>query len=329
MHKLREQGKHFSSLHTNCVNYDTFLALHSHFPSTIILNDLNKTRISSRHNLVRSSLRLKRAVTMYFGQYQLPQLSSEEDWEFCREVEAVLNILKDVSTLVQNEKGLYAAYGPVMRMELHKKLNSDTMEIIDVNNWGKTPKAPRVTVDVATWSDKGKECKQRALLECERKFFGNRSEDVIRGASEIKLKDREKAALVLDKRTCANTNVLSKRAWQDACNALKEFYISFYTTAMAYKRMKKSGTTVQEQQQEEKEDEKPTADNDDFAELFESFDAENEDNLVSETDMRRHDTRRGGLEYEKVIKNWTRYRVPWKNSTKRLREIQNVILSKA
>ena len=50
------------------------------------------------------------------------------------EIETVLNVSKDVSTLAQNKEGLYAAYGPVMRMELHKKLNSNTMEIIDFSN---------------------------------------------------------------------------------------------------------------------------------------------------------------------------------------------------
>ena len=98
-----------------------------------------------------------------------------------------------------------------MGMELYKKFNSDTMGMIDVRNWGKITKSPRVRVDIATWSDKGRECKERALLECERIFFGNRPEDVLGDASKIQFKDREKAALVLDKQTCANTNALSER----------------------------------------------------------------------------------------------------------------------
>ena len=46
-----------------------------------------------------------------------------------------------------------------MRMDLHKKLDSNTMEIIDIRNWGKIVKALRVTVDVAIWSGKRRECK--------------------------------------------------------------------------------------------------------------------------------------------------------------------------
>ena len=205
------------------------------------------------------------------------------------------------------KKSLYAAYDPVMRLELQKKLNSNTMEMIDVNNWEKISNVSRVTLDVATLSYKVKECKQRALLECERRFLGNWSEDVLGNALDIKVKDREKAALVLNKEICANTKIFSKRAWHDTCNALKELYIRFYTMAMAYKRMKKSGTIVQGKVQREKEDETSTADNDDFAELLKNFHTEKEDSLVSETDVRRRDTRRGDLKNEKIIKNWTRY----------------------
>ena len=38
---------------------------------------------------------------------------------------------------------------------------------------------------------------------------------------------------------------------------------------------------------------------------------ENEEILISEADMRTRDTRRGRLEYEDVMKNWTKYCVPW------------------
>ena len=53
---------------------------------------------------------------------------------------------------------------------------------------------------------------------------------------------------------------------------------------------------------------------------------ENEETLISEIDIRRHNTIRGGLEYETVIKTWTRYRIPWKKSTKNSGE--NMILLK-
>ena len=71
--------------------------------------------------------------------------------------------------------------------------------------------------------------------------------------------------------------------------------------------------------QEEKEDETPKVDNDDFVELFENFDMENEENLTSETDIRRGDIRRGGLEYETVTKTRQYIAYHGKNSTKNSR----------
>ena len=150
------------------MNYDSFLKLHPELPSSVILRDLNETRISSGHNLIRSLIRLKQVVTMYFGQYQLPQLLTEDDWKFCCEVGAVLNISKDVSTLAQNEKHLNAAFGPVMRKVMHQKLKKETVMMIDVGAWIKQTKDPRIEVHISTWSEEGGECKQRVMLEFER-----------------------------------------------------------------------------------------------------------------------------------------------------------------
>ena len=72
MQKLRNQAKHFHSSHSNRVKYENFLQLHPNLPSSTILHDLNETRIISRHLLVRSSLRLKQALIMYFGHHQSP-----------------------------------------------------------------------------------------------------------------------------------------------------------------------------------------------------------------------------------------------------------------
>ena len=136
MHKLRNQAKHFYSSHTNRVNYDEFLNNHQELPSNVILRDLNETRIASRYYLLRSSLRLKQSLTMYFGLYQIPQKLDENEWEFAREVEAVLCISKEVIVLSQNEKLLNAAFGPVMKIKLHNSLNSKTMKMIDLANLG-------------------------------------------------------------------------------------------------------------------------------------------------------------------------------------------------
>ena len=81
--------------------------------------------------------------------------------------------------VAQNELLLNSAYGLVMKKILHKKLSASKLLMIDVANWKKTSHAPRKEVNVNTWSTNGLECRRRALLECEWRFFGNRMEVVL------------------------------------------------------------------------------------------------------------------------------------------------------
>ena len=46
---------------------------------------------------------------------------------------------------------------------------------------------------------------------------------------------------------------------------------------------------------------------------------DNEATLLSETNIRKRDIRRDGLEYETVIKSWTRYFILWKKLYKELK----------
>ena len=324
MHKLRNQAKHFYSSHTNRVNYDEFLNNHQELPSNVILRDLNETRIASRYYLLRSSLRLKQSLTMYFGLYQIPQKLDENEWEFAREVEAVLCISKEVIVLSQNEKLLNAAFGPVMKIKLHNSLNSKTMKMIDLNNWEKNARAPRIEVDIATWSPEGIECKNRALLECERRFFGNKSEEVFGNNRFIQLNKREQAVLVLEKRTCANKNVLSMQEWKVAIDALEGFYVGFYCTAMAYDRLKHRPHLTEELQPEPQqnenlgEDTSPVNHFDDILDLFEEAEMDVETEVLTEHDYIIRDQNQGTIEYQKVIKEWVKYRVPWRELYKEI-----------
>ena len=54
----------------------------------------------------------------------------------------------------------------------------------------------------------------------------------------LELTQREKAVLVLDKRSCCRGSILSSAQWKDAVAALKVFYIEFYIKSKAYDRKK-------------------------------------------------------------------------------------------
>ena len=62
-----------------------------------------------------------------------------------------------------------------------------------------------------TFSGAGREHRRRALLETGRRFFGNTSGDLMGGhgaKAALKLTQREKAVMALDKRTCLGEQIL-------------------------------------------------------------------------------------------------------------------------
>ena len=314
MQKLRNQAKHFHSSHSNRVKYENFLQLHPNLPSSTILRDLNETRISSRHLLVRSSLRLKQALIMYFGHHQLPQYLSEEDWKFAQEIEAVLMASKDLCTLSQNESHLNAAYGPVVRKNLHNTLSAPTMMVIDTNRWGRNVKAPRSSKLVSDFSEYGAECRRRAKLECERRFFGNTSEEVFpQGQCSVGCKNREKGVLLLDKRTCCNMLIMKKGEWEDAVHVLESFYIDFYVNAKKKDREERGATAEATDAVATTDQAGPDLrnDEDNMIDIFDEGEVTT-DNGITANYLQERDQRLGKTEYRKVIREWCKYRVPWR-----------------
>ena len=88
------------------------------------------------------------------------------------------------------------------------------------------------SVDLNSLSNADGECRRRVLLETERRFFGNLSENIgeeINIEASLKLSQRGKAVLVLDKRTCLQPGVLTNNDdWKDAISTLRELCVEFY-----------------------------------------------------------------------------------------------------
>ena len=88
-------------------------------------------------------------------------------------MEAILYVSRDMMVIAQNKKLLYAVYGGVMKNLLHNRLLPYLL-MIDVENRGKSSRAPRVLVPVSTMSAHGLECWCMALLEIEQQFCGSK-----------------------------------------------------------------------------------------------------------------------------------------------------------
>ena len=79
----------------------------------------------------------------------------------------------------QNERCFNAAHGAVVRNATYNLLKSDVVKVIDIDAWRSTTRAPRKEVDVNAFTTAGKECRRRAILEHERRFFGHDGKDTM------------------------------------------------------------------------------------------------------------------------------------------------------
>ena len=119
-----------------------------------------------------------------------------------------------------------AAFAPITKKKVHDYLTGSSMDLIDMPNLITQVIAPHISVDVDTFSKDGRECRKLALLETERRFFGNRGDEVLQNLNVeagLDLIQREKAVLVLDKRTYCRGSILSPAQWKDEAAALKVF----------------------------------------------------------------------------------------------------------
>ena len=183
--KLNAQAKHFSAVHKNRQRFLEIIGSANqdqNFPTTMIKQYLCGTPMSSFHQVVRSTLKVKKSLDLYFMNRRNEQGStvkdflSTEDWKFALEVEAILNISKDQVTISQTESKLNAAYGPVLRNVTNKKFISDKILVIDINNWSETIRLPRKELDVDDFTENGQCCRDIATLERETCFFGHNRE---------------------------------------------------------------------------------------------------------------------------------------------------------
>ena len=156
----------------------------------------------------------------------------------------------------------------------------------------------------------GKECRRRALLETERRFFGNSGEDFLGYTAmeaKLKLNDRELATLMLDKRTCMQKTVMkTHNDWIKSEEALSKYYIEFFCNCRAFDRLKKANN-VETLPDDNKNNggndiEEVDSDCDDLIEF--DHDKENTVNLNirSEQELRESDVIKARQEFWKVIK---------------------------
>ena len=132
-----------------------------------------------------------------------------------------------------------------MRGHVHDRLSSDTMVCVDVDNWSSKKDLMHLTrseVRVSTFTEAGKICLERALLETERRYFNNETETTFAKINEeivMNLTNREKATLALDPRKVFNSKVNNdERFWLQCKDCLQACYREYHVQTKAHHRKK-------------------------------------------------------------------------------------------
>ncbi len=124
-------------------------------------------------------LRVEEAVEAGNVPATMLQLS---DWLALAEWTGILSITHYFTTLVQTEAAFTAAYSPYFKIQLLKALRAEKMDIVDLRKISTTaklgPKLPMVSKSVHVFSLLGKASVARAKLEAERRFCGNKTEQI-------------------------------------------------------------------------------------------------------------------------------------------------------
>ena len=326
--KLDDQAKHFSCSHSNRQRYMDIVgsAAEDQDLTTIIKQDLCEAGINNFHELLRSSLKLKKSLDLYFSTRSnepgssITDFLTTDDWRFALEVEAILNISKDVIAMSQAENEFNVAYTPIVRNSMHKKLTEDKIMVIDVTNWGNTKRAARKEVDVNTFTKNGRDCRKRSILECERCFFGYNGEERMNAEDvqvKMKLSKREKATLFLDKRTCLQKSILKeKEEWTDAKKQLESFYIDFYKNRKLHdwdnSRRDSMRNNLRKLVQKVPSSSRTFDLFDDDSDSNSANDEEHAFGQPSRIHNEMEDILKAKQEFEKVIKKWCRWKPDWK-----------------
>ena len=113
-----------------------------------------------------------------------------------------------------------------------KHLTAPQIAVVDLAAVGPCPHLPMKIVDVSSMTALGKECRERAIIEGQRRLCGSDSDVVLdeNKCPPVKCSDCDLHAVILDLRLVCG-NFLSRPQRELAVRQLKEAYIAFSTKA--------------------------------------------------------------------------------------------------
>jgi len=214
--------------------------------------DLNNTCVAAKHNLFLSVIKNTPPLKSYFianpqaqdsekraDEWEGDATSKEEgkgvakmldtDWEHAREIEGILDISRYTTKLAQFEQHPNRGMGPVYRLKLLSAFRDPTIKLVDTSKLknNTSPRPLRTPVKVEDLSELGKTVLNRAKLEAERRFCGNKTEEVT--GNPVEVSNEDLLCMVLDPRCVPllhSSKLLKDTDKKRAEKLLKEEYIA-------------------------------------------------------------------------------------------------------
>ncbi len=203
--------------------------------------DKNGTRIAALCNTMHSLLRMAPAIevcsTGKAGKDLLGTFNGESGefkmLEAVKECEAIGYVCRIGTTIAQTESRMMSAIGPLLVSHVMLKLRAKKISMFNTQKISHNDKEPRESVEVSKFSPFGKVALERACLEGERRFCGNKTE-VLTGGNPV-VSRRELIASVLDLRTLKGGHMDGHLESKDI---LQEEYIKFAIKAIEWDKSK-------------------------------------------------------------------------------------------
>ena len=200
-------GTHFSYGSRYATMWELGKAAGVHFPQRKIQVDKNGTRVAARHNLLNSELYLANVLPVY---HAAKEASEKLKWSFTADqrtdtaqIEATLHVTQVTTKLAQFEQDFTGAYDPLIKGMTIKGLESPMMRVVNLSNIPASGKLERHEQDVSTFRPLGSDCRERAMIEAQRRFCegAEKTEVVIKPTPPIIASKRSLVATILDLRT--------------------------------------------------------------------------------------------------------------------------------
>jgi hypothetical protein len=230
LNKVREAAKHFSYGTTRSLELDRL------DPTACDIRlqlDLNGTRVAAQKTLLESILRRSKGLSPYMTLHKPSWTFTPDDWVTVTELHGILKVVGTATTLAQFENVFPAAFSFVIKSSLLETLRGGTLEVVELSLITKNPRLPTISKPVIEFTPVGYEALQRAILETERRFCGNTSEE-IQGLS-VTVTDLELLASILDVRT-KSLGQLSIEDRDKAKALLRTTYIAFAEKAWLHNK---------------------------------------------------------------------------------------------